>query len=134
MRNLTSYYGRLLTPGSYLERVTAYFGYGFNAETGRSEGILLDTQGVTAVDNQQPLHQKTVLIQIRSATQVSFETADPGWVTLKVLDLLDGKFGRWCMQGWPPDYIQCSGTDATKPGVRWRPDFICTGWRRSASY
>lgn len=100
IRNLTSHYASLLTPGSYLERATAIspdgryiVGHGFNAETGRTEGFLLDTQGVTAVDDQRPLRQKTVLIQnypnpFRSTTRVSFETAEPGWVTLKVLDLL----------------------------------------------
>lgn len=58
VRNLTSYYSDLLTTGSYLEMATAIspsgryiVGYGYNAETKRTEAFLLDTELPSTIGN-----------------------------------------------------------------------------------
>ncbi len=99
IRNLTGHYADLLSAGSVLNRAEAISpdgryiaGWGFNAETGRTEAFLLDTSVSTAVEDAT-LPQEAVLAgaypnPFRLSTTLGFTVSRPGPVRLQVYDAL----------------------------------------------
>ncbi|GIV58795.1 MAG: hypothetical protein KatS3mg042_1708 [Rhodothermaceae bacterium] len=98
IRNLTSHYADLLSPGSVLNRAEAISpdgryiaGWGFNAETGRTEAFLLDTSVSTAVVEDEAVPRQAQLAgaypnPFRLSTTLGFTVSRPGPVRLQVYD------------------------------------------------
>ncbi len=97
IRNLNSQYADLISAGSYLERANAIsangryiVGYGFNAETGRREAFLLDTNVATGVEDETVPQTASLAAAFpnpfRLSTTLGFTVSRPGPVRLCVYD------------------------------------------------
>ncbi len=98
MEDLNQTYASLLTDGSYLTEANAIspdgryiVGQGYNAATGRWEAYLLDTQGTTAVETEQPAASLALWVQpnpVQESARIGVQIPIAKQVRLMVTDLL----------------------------------------------
>ncbi len=98
MEDLNQTYASLLTDGSYLTEANAIspdrryiVGQGYYAATGRWEAYLLDTQGTTAVETEQPAASLALWVQpnpVQESARIGVQMPIARQVRLVVTDLL----------------------------------------------